>query len=164
MPSAQYGPSSCTASRIHHLLKMLFGVCLEKRKGSSRSISQQMALGSLFEENVVQTLTLHRGQRRDSSAESIVRSEFEFVAPPGSSLSDVAVPPSDYDFGWGSFSSKNSKKRKGEKVRVNLPEEPAAEPEAAWESWGDMRKKGKKTLAEIFHVVEASKRYYILRY
>ena len=49
-----------------------------------------------FQGIMVQTLTLHRGQRRDSSTGSSVQSEFAFVAVPGSTLSDT-VPEKSVD-------------------------------------------------------------------
>ena len=45
-----------------------------------------------FQEQMIQSLTLRRGQRRDSSAGSSLQSEFVLIATPRSTVSDDTVP------------------------------------------------------------------------
>jgi hypothetical protein len=73
-------PASTTSSAIQSLLG-------ESNKELT-SIFSTNGITVPFQGNMMQTLTLCRGERRDSGAGSSEPSEFVFVATPGSSLSD----------------------------------------------------------------------------
>jgi hypothetical protein len=95
-----------------------------------------------FQGNNVQTLILRYGPRRDSSAGSSPQSEFEFIATPGSTSSDVTVSEQLVD------------EAPAEEAAVDaIAEEFAAieqesqEPEVVtfdWDSWGTTKKDKKK--------------------
>jgi hypothetical protein len=100
-----------------------------------------------FQENNVQTLILRHGQRRDSSAGSSLQSEFDFIATPGSTSSEVTVSEKPVD-------EAPAEEAVVEAVAEEFVpiEQESQEPEVVtfdWDSWGTT-KKDKKKKARFF--------------
>jgi hypothetical protein len=101
-----------------------------------------------FQGNNVQTILLRHGPRRESSVASSLQSEFDFIATPGSTSSDVTVSEKPVD------------EAPAEETVVQVVteefvpiEQESKEPEVVtfdWDSWGTAKKDKKKKKAKFF--------------
>jgi hypothetical protein len=101
-----------------------------------------------FQGNNVQTLVLRHVPRRDSSAGSSLQSEFDFIATPGSTSSDVTVSEKPVD-------EAPAEEAIVEAVAEEFVpiEQESQEPDVVtfdWDSWGTTKKDKKKKKARFF--------------